>query len=34
MPIFEGALAAGADYLDMAMSLSTPDAHARTPAQA
>lgn len=24
MPIFEGALAAGADYLDMAMSLSTP----------
>jgi saccharopine dehydrogenase-like NADP-dependent oxidoreductase len=25
MPIFEGALAAGADYLDMAMSLSTPD---------
>ena len=28
MPIFEGALAAGADYLDMAMSLSTPDASA------
>ncbi len=25
MPIFEGALASGADYLDMAMSLSTPD---------
>ena len=25
MPIFEGALAAGADYLDMAMSLSRPD---------
>ena len=25
MPIFEGALEAGADYLDMAMSLSTPD---------
>jgi saccharopine dehydrogenase (NAD+, L-lysine-forming) len=25
MPIFEGALDAGADYLDMAMSLSTPD---------
>ena len=25
MPIFEGALAAGADYLDMAMSLSQPD---------
>ncbi|MDQ3790232.1 MAG: saccharopine dehydrogenase NADP-binding domain-containing protein [Actinomycetota bacterium] len=25
MPIFEGALAARADYLDMAMSLSTPD---------
>jgi saccharopine dehydrogenase-like NADP-dependent oxidoreductase len=25
MPIFEGALAAGADYLDMAMSLSHPD---------
>jgi saccharopine dehydrogenase-like NADP-dependent oxidoreductase len=25
MPIFEGALAAGADYLDMAMSLSSPD---------
>ena len=24
MPIFEGALAAGADYLDMAMSLSKP----------
>lgn len=24
MPLFEGALAAGADYLDMAMSLSTP----------
>ena len=24
MPVFEGALAAGADYLDMAMSLSTP----------
>jgi len=33
MPIFEGALAAGADYLDMAMSLSTPDVeqpHTRT----
>ncbi|HYQ64935.1 saccharopine dehydrogenase family protein [Actinophytocola sp.] len=28
MPIFEGALAGGADYLDMAMSLSTPDAAA------
>ena len=28
MPIFEGALAADADYLDMAMSLSTPDATA------
>jgi len=26
LPIFNGALAAGADYLDMAMSLSTPDA--------
>jgi saccharopine dehydrogenase-like NADP-dependent oxidoreductase len=26
MPIFDGALAAGADYLDMAMSLSRPDA--------
>jgi saccharopine dehydrogenase-like NADP-dependent oxidoreductase len=25
MPIFEGTLAAGADYLDMAMSLSTPE---------
>jgi saccharopine dehydrogenase-like NADP-dependent oxidoreductase len=25
MPVFEGALAAGADYLDMAMSLSHPD---------
>ena len=25
MPVFEGALAAGADYLDMAMSLSRPD---------
>src|SRR3954454_24437653 len=25
MPIFEGAFAAGADYLDMAMSLSKPD---------
>ena len=25
LPIFEGAFAAGADYLDMAMSLSTPD---------
>ena len=25
MPIFDGAFAAGADYLDMAMSLSTPD---------
>ena len=24
MPVFEGALAAGADYLDMAMSLSRP----------
>jgi saccharopine dehydrogenase (NAD+, L-lysine forming) len=33
MPIFDGALAAGADYLDMAMSLSTPhpeEPHART----
>jgi saccharopine dehydrogenase-like NADP-dependent oxidoreductase len=33
MPIFEGAFAAGADYLDMAMSLSRPDAaapHERT----
>lgn len=29
MPIFEGALAAGADYLDMAMSLSKP--HPQTP---
>jgi saccharopine dehydrogenase (NAD+, L-lysine-forming) len=29
MPIFEGAFAAGADYLDMAMSLSTP--HAQEP---
>jgi saccharopine dehydrogenase (NAD+, L-lysine forming) len=28
MPIFEGAFAAGADYLDMAMSLSHPDADA------
>jgi saccharopine dehydrogenase (NAD+, L-lysine-forming) len=28
MPIFEGALAGGADYLDMAMSLSKPDAEA------
>lgn len=28
MPIFEGAFAAGADYLDMAMSLSRPDAEA------
>ena len=28
MPIFEGAFAAGADYLDMAMSLSRPDASA------
>ena len=28
MPIFDGALAAGADYLDMAMSLSTPDSSA------
>src|SRR6188508_79368 len=28
MPIFEGAFAAGADYLDMAMSLSHPDPHA------
>jgi saccharopine dehydrogenase-like NADP-dependent oxidoreductase len=28
MPIFTGALDAGADYLDMAMSLSTPDAEA------
>ncbi len=27
MPIFDGALAAGADYLDMAMSLSTPHPH-------
>jgi len=25
LPVFEGALAGGADYLDMAMSLSTPD---------
>jgi saccharopine dehydrogenase (NAD+, L-lysine forming) len=33
MPIFDGALAAGADYLDMAMSLSKPhgdEPHART----
>ncbi|WP_432522263.1 saccharopine dehydrogenase family protein [Kineococcus sp. SYSU DK006] len=33
LPVFEGALAAGADYLDMAMSLSRPDPaapHART----
>jgi saccharopine dehydrogenase (NAD+, L-lysine forming) len=33
MPIFDGAFAAGADYLDMAMSLSTPhpqEPHART----
>jgi saccharopine dehydrogenase (NAD+, L-lysine-forming) len=29
MPLFEGALAAGADYLDMAMSLSRP--HSETP---
>jgi saccharopine dehydrogenase-like NADP-dependent oxidoreductase len=28
MPIFEGAFAAGADYLDMAMSLSRPDPEA------
>jgi saccharopine dehydrogenase (NAD+, L-lysine-forming) len=28
MPIFEGAFAAGADYLDMAMSLSQPDPEA------
>ena len=28
LPIFEGALQAGADYLDMAMSLSRPDASA------
>lgn len=28
MPIFEGTLAANADYLDMAMSLSTPDEEA------
>ena len=28
MPIFDGALAAGADYLDMAMSLSHPDPEA------
>src|SRR6187401_2297501 len=28
MPIFEGAYAAGADYLDMAMSLSHPDPEA------
>jgi saccharopine dehydrogenase (NAD+, L-lysine forming) len=28
MPIFDGALVAGADYLDMAMSLSTPDENA------
>jgi saccharopine dehydrogenase-like NADP-dependent oxidoreductase len=27
MPVFEGALAAGADYLDMAMSLSHPHPH-------
>jgi len=31
MPIFDGALAAGADYLDMAMSLSRP--HADAPCQ-
>lgn len=33
LPVFEGALAAGADYLDMAMSLSRPDPeqpHSRT----
>ena len=30
MPIFEGALAAGADYLDMAMSLSRPHAEHTT----
>ncbi len=33
LPVFEGALAAGADYLDMAMSLSRPDPeqpHARS----
>jgi saccharopine dehydrogenase (NAD+, L-lysine-forming) len=33
MPVFEGAFSAGADYLDMAMSLSRPDPvepHART----
>ncbi len=29
MPVFDGALAAGADYLDMALSLSTP--HPRAP---
>jgi len=28
LPIFDGALEAGADYLDMAMSLSTPDSEA------
>jgi saccharopine dehydrogenase-like NADP-dependent oxidoreductase len=28
MPVFEGAFAAGADYLDMAMSLSKPHPHA------
>ncbi|OIQ68304.1 carboxynorspermidine synthase [mine drainage metagenome] len=28
LPVFEGALAAGADYLDMAMSLSRPDPEA------
>ena len=28
MPVFDGALAAGADYLDMAMSLSIPDTEA------
>ena len=32
MPVFEGAFAAGADYLDMAMSLSKP--HPRGPARA
>ena len=30
MPIFEGAFAAGADYLDMAMSLSQPHPNGRT----
>ena len=30
MPIFDGAFAAGADYLDMAMSLSQPHPDSRT----